>query len=214
MDNKKKKALRRVLAIVLFFSFNFSMIGCKNIDNNREETIIRDVVKDIQLYQSSDSSFLFDNDIIKLDSIADGPYHKKVVQLKITIYSISKQYAKGSQYVMSLKESDFNKTYQRSFYLHMFDGLNCMESQEIKANAHFKKASESIQKYLDNNVDEMALFELANIHKIYLKEKDINWIINKYNKSQNYDQDFINGLLSFDENQEVIVNAKSENIQE
>jgi len=122
---------------------------------------------------------------------ASSQYKVRGVNLKLTLYMLSKKYEAGYEYVDSLLERDFNRSYQKNQYKKTFKALLFEKQNNISSrDSCYKEIVVEIEKFINENpLDKNAITDLFYVKlKFEDKDKVINEItLMQSQKSNNND---------------------------
>lgn len=185
----------RNIIIVLFLCIE-SFFCLNNAQNNQKqcEYFIHKATLSLNEYYA-DSSVCHLDTAFEYINTADQmctAHIPQIVNLKITLFLLSKKYDEGYEYISSLPLDRFKRSYQKNQYLNTFKALLYEQNNDtINRNACYKAVAVEIEKYLENNPSNKdALVDLF-FAKIKFENKDsvlnqINIIEMKNNKDKNF----------------------------
>lgn len=125
------------------------------------------------------------------------------VELKISALSILKEYDKGYQFIDSLEEKDFSKSYKKKMQYNFLKALSYESKSNISdRNIYYNKAISEAQAFIDSKktIDEEAYYDLFFVKSKILNTKEINSEIDSLKMKYPSDKDFFESLKdSFNE---------------
>jgi len=127
----------------------------------------------------------------------------KSIEMKISILSLQLQYDKASEFINSLSESDFSKSYKKNMQYYLFKALSFESKSDSKnRDVNFKQSIESIKQFIEKSksIDQEAYYDLFFVKSKLLKKEEISQELNALKKKYPSDAEFFELLKeSFNE---------------
>ncbi|HJV77723.1 MAG TPA: hypothetical protein VJ602_05010 [Paludibacter sp.] len=123
-------------------------------------------------------------------------YKVRGVNLKLTLYMLSKKYEAGDKYVDSLFEKDFSRPYQKILYRNSFRALLLEKQNDIAGrDSCYNEIIIEIRKYIKKNP--LNKDAIADLFYTKINFEDRETVINEIDllkSKKSYDKDFLEAL--------------------
>lgn len=132
------------------------------------------------------------------------------IELKISALSLLKKYDKAYQFVDSLKENDFSKSYKKKMQYNFLKAMSYESKSKITdRNIYCNKAILEIQTFINNEktIDQEAYYDLFLVKSKILNSQQISEEINNLKTKYPTDKDFFESLKESFNNDTKQINA-------
>lgn len=181
------------------------LVGCSgsNSENKCNQLYTKAQENLNRYYETNENNYL---SLAKqfIDSIDCDSYKYKTSNIKITLFTLNKDYKGGIDYIKSLDSSKFYKPYQKKMFLNNFQVLTLKEKgDEESIDSLNREIILEIESYLIKNVDKEALFDLFKIKSKIQSQDSILNDLNLIRRTNEYDHNFLDAIYE-------TVNSESE----
>lgn len=182
--------------LILLISLLFIISSCKGSSNEDKCLLLYNNAKENlnTYYETSDEKYL---EISKqfIDSINCESFTYKIFDIKISLFTLQKDYIGGINYIKSLDDSKFYKSYQKTMYLNNFQILSGNKSADKnKIDSLYHNTVIEIETYLKDTTDKEAMFDLLTIKSKFLSNDSLLKEIDSIRKTNKYESDFLNAV--------------------
>lgn len=127
----------------------------------------------------------------------------KSIEMKTSILALQLEYDKASEFINTLSENDFSKSYKKNMQYYLFKALDFESKSDIKnRDINLKQSIESVNQFIgkNNSIDQEAYYDLFFIKSKMLKKDEINIELNTLKKKYPSNAEFFEILKeSFNE---------------
>lgn len=163
----------------LFVSFN-SCNGQAKIDGCKES--YKNANKNLNAYYKSENQSLLQNAIVYVEqSMTCEETRRKAIHLKISLLILSKSYKWGYEFIDTLNQNDFGKSYKKQMHHDFFKALEYeSKSDTLNARKLYTKIIESLDDYIQSEsnfqkaLDQEAYYDLFFVKSKLLPQSQIN----------------------------------------
>ena len=163
----------KILVFLFFTTYFFSCKG-QSQQNNCEISYEIATAKLNAYSKTSNNAYLDSAQNILDSALVCEKTRKKSILRKIDIFIMQEKYELGSRFVSTLKNQDFDFSYQRQMLINYMEGLHYVEIKDTnKKESIFKKSIYEIQNYIDSNANMTFLADSVAYYDLYFTKSRI-----------------------------------------